>query len=113
MVQAHAHELLNQKEGAADASRPIYAATQRLATALDRLERSLQHVTTQQDRDVQQHALLVQFERENAELHQERNNLDQAITQLKSQYDDLHQVANTIYGKLDDSIKRLTQIVGD
>ena len=34
-----------------------------------------------------------------------------AIAHLQRQYNELHRVASTIYGKLDDSIKRLTQII--
>ena len=113
MVQAHASELLNQKEGDDQSPRPIFAATERLAAALDRLERNLQQVAVAQARELQQHEQLVAFERENVQLQQERDNLNHAIGQLKGQYTDLHRVATTIHGKLDDSIKRLTKIVGE
>jgi hypothetical protein len=111
MVQAHARELLNQKEAGNGDSHPLYAATERLIGALNRLEQGLAQVTTQKSRDVKQHEQLVVFERENANLREERDNLDSAIGQLQNQYDDLHKVAGAIYNKLDDSIKRLTQII--
>jgi hypothetical protein len=117
MVQAHAYELLNQKESKnapnmADTPRPsLFVATERLLTALDRLERNLQNVALQPPQDSQVGEQLIFFERENESLRQERENLNQAISQLQHQYSDLHQVASTIYGKLDDSIKRLTQII--
>jgi hypothetical protein len=34
-----------------------------------------------------------------------------AIAQLQYQYNDLHKIASAVYGKLDDSIKRITQII--
>lgn len=113
MVQAHASELLNQKEGENAPPRAIFAATERLAHALDRLERNLQQMAVAQARELKQHERLLAFERENAELQQERDSLNQTIGQLKGQYDDLHKVAATIHGKLDDSIRRLTKIVGE
>ena len=90
---------------------PLYVATRRLVNALDRLESNLQRITVAQDRDVHQEQQMVYFERENAALKQERENLNNAIAQLQYQYNDLHTIASTIYGKLDDSIKRLTQII--
>jgi hypothetical protein len=123
MYQAYAQELLNQKESkSADSDdylmsqtqdHPLFAATRRLLGALDRLEHNLTHVTVAHDRDVHQEQQLVVFERENAALKQERESLNNAIAQLQYQYDDLHKVASTIHGKLDDSIKRLTQIIED
>lgn len=109
MVQAHAHELLNQKNE--EYKRPLVSATGRLAAALDRLEQGIQQVTASKARDVKQHEQLIFFERENAALKTERENLTKAIGQLEGQYTDLHKVAGTIYNKLDDSIKRLTQII--
>lgn len=111
MVQAQAGELLNQKDGENTSARPIFAATERLAAALDRLEHCLGNATAWHERDVHQHARLAQFERENTELRREREKLDGAISQLRTQYDDLHKVASTIYGKLDDSIRRLNTII--
>jgi len=125
MYQAYDHELLNRKESKTADSRqtvdnfsmsdknqhPLYVATRRLVNALDRLEGNLKYVTVAQDRDVHQEQQMVFFERENAALKQERENLNKAIAQLQSQYNDLHKIASTIYGKMDDSIKRLTQII--
>jgi len=90
---------------------PLYVATRRLVNALDRLESNLQHVTVGQDRCVLEAQQLVVFERENAALKLERENLNAALAELQYQYNDLHKVASSIHGKLDDSIKRLTQII--
>ena len=90
---------------------PLYVATRRLVNALDRLENNLQHVTVAQDRDVHQEHQLVAFERENAALLQERESLNAALAELQHQYNDLHKTASTIHTKLDDSIRRLTQII--
>lgn len=121
MYQAHAQELLNQKESHSgdsgdlfmtqDPQHPLFLATRRLAAALDRLESNLQQVSVQRDRDVHQDQQLTVFERENEALKQERERLHVTVTQLQLQYDDLHHIASTIYGKLDDSIKRLSQLV--
>ena len=90
---------------------PLHIATRRLAGALDRLESNLQHITVGQDRDVHQEQQLTAFERENTALKLEHEQLNAALAKLKVQYDDLHKVASGIHGKLDDSIKRLTQII--
>ena len=111
MVQAHAYELLNQKEANGVKPRRIFQASQRLTAALDRLEGNLQSVTTQQARDIRQNEQIGLFERENQALKQERDKLSGAIEQLEYEYDDLQKVASAIYNKLDDSIKRLTQII--
>jgi hypothetical protein len=111
MVQAHAQQLLNQKEAEDAAQHPLYAATKRLVSALARLERNLQQQAESHERDSGQQEQLVFFERENEGLRQERENLNTAISELQSQYADLHQVASAIYGKLEDSIKRLTKII--
>jgi cell division protein FtsB len=92
---------------------PLYVATRRLVAALDRLENNLKNVTHALSRDVHQEQQMVFFERENAALKQERESLNAAIAQLQYQYNDLHKVASTIYGKLDDSIRRLSQIIED
>ncbi len=93
------------------AEHPLIAATNRLVTALDRLERNLQQVSVAKDRDIQQQRQLVSFSRENESLKAERKNLNQAIDSLTKQYEDLQQVATNIHGKLDDSIKRISQII--
>jgi uncharacterized protein YlxW (UPF0749 family) len=106
MVQAHAHELLNQKN--TQNAHPLVLATQRLMAALDRLERGLQ-LSEAKDADTEE---LLVIARENDTLRAEREDLNGTISELQQQYDDLHKVAGTIYNKLDDSIKRLTQIIG-
>jgi len=90
---------------------PLFLATKRLVDALNRLEGNLEQAFVESDRDEKQEKQLVFFERENEELREERENLNGAISQLKHQYNDLHKVASAIYGKLDDAIKRLTQII--
>lgn len=90
---------------------PLYVATRRLVSALDRLENNLKHITVALDRDIHQEHAMVAFERENAALKQERENLNASIAQLQYQYNDLHKVASGIYGKLDDSIRRLSKII--
>lgn len=111
MVQAHADQLLNQKNDASVPQSHLYIATKRLRDALARLEKNLQQMTVTQDRDVHQEKQLTAFERENETLRRDRKKLNDAVTQLQSQYGDLHQVASAIYGKLDDSIRRLTKII--
>ena len=112
MYQAYAGELLNQKESENDSSfvetmqHPLDKATKRLVLALNRLEKSLENLAVKRD-DGQTEL----FARENNALREERENLNTAISQLQFQYNDLHDVASTIYGKLDDSIRRLTQII--
>lgn len=105
MVQAHARELLNQKEidsGLPD--HPLYAATERLIGALDRLETSLRRARVEAPYEMRQQGQLTAFEQENRALNA-------TIAELKSQYGDLQTTASMIYTKLEDSIKRLTQIV--
>ena len=125
MYQAYDNELLNQKESkmadsgpisdkismADKQQHPLYVATRRLVKALDRLEGNLKQVSVSQDREVKKESQILLFEKENTELKQERESLNNAIAQLQHQYNDLHKIAATIYGKLDDSIKRLTQII--
>lgn len=90
---------------------PLYAAAKRLTLALDRLENNLQSLSVARDRDVQQEQQVVFFERENAVLLQERESLSSTIADLQHRYNDLHKVASSIHGKLDDSILRLTEIL--
>lgn len=79
--------------------------------ALDRLERNLQEVSVIQDREVATEQKLTTFMRENESLLKERENLNEAISSLTLQYEDLQQVAQNIHGKLDDSARRITQIL--
>ncbi|MDE3059686.1 MAG: hypothetical protein KGJ06_01585 [Pseudomonadota bacterium] len=117
MVQAHAQELLNQKEaenassGAELLQHPLYAATHRLLEALNRLEHNLQRRVGKPQEPPESQEQLAFFERENESLRQERENLNAAISLLKRQYSDLHHAASAIYNKLDDSIRRLTKII--
>lgn len=94
-------------------SHPLYVATRRLVGALDRLESNLKQAMVAPDDADHPNQQLMVFEKENSALRQERENLNAAIAKLQMQYNDLHKVASTIYGKLDDSIKRLTQIIED
>lgn len=89
----------------------LYNATNRLVSALERLELNLQHVTVGRERDVQQHQHLLNYQRENEALLNEQEKLQTTISQLQNQYEELQGVAATIYGKLDTSIERLTQIL--
>jgi uncharacterized coiled-coil DUF342 family protein len=90
---------------------PLVAVSRRLMTALDRLERNLQQMSVTRDRDAQNEQRVSHFIRENESLREERETLNQAFHQLSSQYTELQQVAKTIHGKLDDSAKRITEIL--
>jgi len=90
---------------------PLYVATHRLVDALDRLEYNLQYITVTQDRSQQQEKQLIIFERKNGELLQEKQQQDTAIAELQVQYDVLHKTASVVHKRLEDSIKRLTQII--
>lgn len=90
---------------------PLIMATRRLMTALDRLERNLQQVSVTQDRDNANEQKVNLFMRENESLKTERENLTAAFGRLTHQYEDLQKVAKTIHGKLDDSARRITQIL--
>lgn len=115
MVQAHAQELLNQKNAVEQkdvgSNDKLLMARDRLMNAFTHLEEKLQKIDTLAERDVKQHKQLVSFDRENEELREERKNLFTTISELEEQYDGLHKVAGTIYNKLDDSIKRLSKII--
>ncbi len=89
----------------------LYNATNRLAAALERLELGLQQVTVGRERDVQQHQHLLSYQRENEALLEEQEKMQTTIMNLQQQYEELQGVASTIYGKLDTSIERLTQIL--
>ena len=119
MYQAYDSELLNQKESETSDSgqildalpqHPLFVATRRLVNALDRLEGNLKYVRAPEDKGMNDDRVVF-FERENTALKEERESLNQSIADLQLQYSDLHRVAATIYGKLDDSIKKLTQII--
>ena len=90
---------------------PLILATRRLMGALDRLERNLQQVSVTHDRDSTNAQKVNIFMRENETLKAERENLTAAFGRLTYQYEDLQKVAQTIHGKLDDSARRITQIL--
>jgi len=90
---------------------PLIMATRRLMSALDRLEKNLHQVSVTRDRELQNEQKLSVFMRENENLLHERENLTEAFSRLTHQYQDLQQVAKTIHGKLDDSARRITQIL--
>lgn len=90
---------------------PLIMATRRLMAALDRLERNLQQVSVSRDREVQNEQKISIFMRENESLKAERQNLTAAFGRLTDQYEDLQKVAKTIHGKLDDSARRITEIL--
>jgi hypothetical protein len=119
MVQAYAQELLNQKESqneapdASYASNALYTATQRLMSALDRLDHNVHARAREQAKLVQQQEQAAFYARENENLKRERENLNVTIDKLEHEYKDLQKAASTIYKKLNDSIKRLTNIIGD
>lgn len=125
MYQAYDSELLNQKEsktadsglnspssGMHDTSQhPLYVATRRLVKALDQLEGNLKQALLDDERNLEQEERLGHVQRENLALKQERESLNNAIAGLQRQYNDLHKTAAHVYGKLDDSVKRLTQLI--
>ena len=90
---------------------PLYAATERLLAAVERLDASTKHVTVQTARDVQQQQQLQFFERENNTLRAEQDALSGSLTRLQEQHEELKRVASAIYGKLDNAISRITKIV--
>ena len=120
MYQAYGNKLLNQKESQnADSGRilsdtsqhPLFIATRRLVKALDRLEGNLKQGLPRPAGNDESDEKIIVFERENAELKQEREKLNRSIAELQRQYNDLQKIASGIYIKLDHSIQRLTQII--
>jgi uncharacterized protein YlxW (UPF0749 family) len=118
MVQAYAGELLNQKESengmeASYTSDTLFLATEKLTHALDRLENNVAVVAGKRGEAIRQAEQTAFFDQENRVLHRERESLNATIDQLTHEYNDLQNVASTIYRKLNDSIKRLSNIIGD
>jgi hypothetical protein len=109
MVQAHAQQLHNQKNVADE--HPLLRSTERVLAALDRLEHALDQRERQPRLAVQHEPQLALFEQENAALRQEKDEMGRTIRAIEAQYGELQRVAGTIYNKLEDSIKRLTQIL--
>ncbi len=93
------------------ANNPLYHATNKLISALERLERNMQHISVSKDRDIQQHQLLQNYQRENAVLLEEQANLQKTVANLQQQYKELQDVASGISKKLDNSIGRLSEIL--
>lgn len=110
MYQAHDNNILN-KNMTYSVNHPLYRATARLISALERLESNLQHITVSKERDIQQHQHLQQYQRENTELQEEQKKLQETIVDLQQQYEELQGVAATIYSKLDNSIEHITKIL--
>jgi hypothetical protein len=119
MVQAYAQELLNQKESQNDmtespyASDTLFRATQRLMLALDQLDHNVHAQAQERAEALRQAERAAFYARENETLKHERENLNTTIDKLEHEYNDLQKAAGTIYKKLNDSIKRLTNIIGD
>jgi len=118
MVQAYAQELLNQKESENETEAPyasdtLFDATQRLTAALDRLEHNVRISAAKRADGAKPATQPGLFEQENRQLRHERESLTATLKQLQDEYDGLQHVASVIYRKLNDSIKRLTKIIGD
>ena len=90
---------------------PLIMATRRVMEALGALEHKLQQVSVARDRELAREKQISQFARENENLKEERENLNDVIARLTGQYQDLQKVATSIHGKLDDSVKKITQIL--
>ena len=90
---------------------PLFHATERLFSAVERLESGIAQVTVQASRDVHQQQQLQLFERENKTLKHEQEQLAASLSHLQTQYEELKRVATMIYGKLDNAISRITKIV--
>lgn len=88
-------------------------ASKRVHRALDALEAATRNQAKPLDHQAldQQHLQLVVDE--NNSLKGEQKQLNEAIDMLQDQYDDLQKVATNIYGKLDDSVRRISKIIGD
>ena len=93
------------------ANNPLYHATNKLISALERLEKNMQHISVSKDRDVQQHQLLQNYQRENAALLEEQVILQKTVANLQQKYNELQDVAAGISKKLDNSIGRLSEIL--
>ncbi len=90
---------------------PLIAATRRVMNALDALERNIHQSSVAHDRAENNEQKLTLFIRENESLKQEKANLTSAINQLTRQYEDLQNVTSNIHARLDDSARRITEIL--
>ncbi len=87
-------------------------ATRRLSSALERLEKNLQEKSIENGHTERQDQHLSLVVSENDALRGEHDRLNEALNGLQTQYDDLQKVAVNIYGKLDDSVRRISKIIG-
>ncbi|MGE3714457.1 MAG: hypothetical protein AB7F82_08055 [Alphaproteobacteria bacterium] len=85
----------------------------RVHKAIERLEKTVGAYSVEHDRSQRTEHHLKLVVDENASLKQEQEQLSEAINMLQGQYDDLQKVATNIYGKLDDSVRRISKIIGD
>lgn len=95
---------------------PIYIATGKLVSALEKLEASAQRIEFYEENNdkalpQEQEEELRYYIKENAALRQEQERLNESLLSLRKQYKDLQNVASTISGRLDDSIEHLTEIL--
>ncbi len=81
--------------------------------ALDRLDYNVQVRAAERGKTAEQHEQAAFYARENEVLKHERANLTATIEKLEHEYTDLQKTTGTIYKKLNDSIKRLNNIIGD
>lgn len=93
------------------ANNPLYRATNRLISALERMEGNMKHISLSKERDIQQSQHLQNYQRENSALLEEQAKLQKTIVNLQQQYDELQEVASAIAKKLDNSIERLSEIL--
>ena len=92
---------------------PLTAALEKIGAALDRLDSKIQQKSVKNGHDEREKQHLTLVVGENKQLQEEQVRLNQAIDDLQNQYDDLHKVAVNIYGRLDDSVRRITKIIGN
>lgn len=90
----------------------LATALGRVTAVLDRLEAGIQQRNIEQGHQERHEQHLTLVVNENRQLQDEQQKLNQAIDELQTQYDDLHKVAVNIYGRLDDSVRRITKIIG-
>ncbi|MEZ5691947.1 MAG: hypothetical protein R3D71_09830 [Rickettsiales bacterium] len=97
---------------------PLYQATNRLISSLEKLENNIrnahnviQDAHISREREAQQHQHLLSYQRENTALLEEQERMQTTILNLQQQYEELQGVAATIYGKLDNSIEKLNDIL--
>lgn len=92
---------------------PLTVALGKIHAALDRLDRGIQQKTVEKAHNEREKQHLTLITNENKQLQDDQVRLNQTIDDLQNQYDDLHKVAVNIYGRLDDSVRRITKIIGN